>query len=223
MTRHWGIYSEPSRKLQSRSFTAATRQRFTFSVKRAFQTGFYAIIVLLFCALPGQAQNLEIGGGYVHVTGDSGLDGFNLGTAWWFTPRVSVAVDYDSVWDNSRIGVFDLTSVGVTTVKSHMQDFLIGPRIFFATKRIKKYKFDPFAEVQFGGTHLSQSIQQISVGTVSASANGFTWLLGGGGDYALSHHWSARANLDFMRTHLSEQGQSRLRLRLGVAYTFGSR
>ena len=220
MTRHWGIYSEPSRKLQSRSFATET---FTFLAKHVFQASFCAIITLLFFVVPGHAQNLEVGGGYVHLTGDSGLDGLNVGAAWWFTPKVSMALDYDSGWDNSRIGVFDLTSVGVTTVKSHMQNFLIGPRIFFATKRIKKYKFDPFAEVQFGGTHLSQSIQQTTTGTVSASANGFTWLLGGGGDYALNHHWSARANLDFVRTHLSDEGQSRLRLRLGVAYTFGSR
>jgi long-subunit fatty acid transport protein len=221
MTQHWNTRSAQLVKLQLTHFAKAVR-------KNTFRFLILPILIIaglvFVSAIPGQAQNLEVAGGYVHVTGDQGLDGFNLGAAWWFTPRVSVALDYDDAYDNSRLGAFDLTSVGVTAIKSHMQNFMLGPRIFFATKKIKKYKFDPFAEIQFGGTHLSQSISQVTSSTSqSASANSFTWLIGGGGDYAFNHHWSARANLDFMRTHLVDAGQSRLRLGLGVAYTFGAR
>jgi hypothetical protein len=48
-------------------------------------------------------------------------------------------------------------------------------------------------------------------------------MLGGGAEYLFSPHWSGRANLDFLRTHLANEGQSRLRLVLGIRYTFGSR
>jgi ketosteroid isomerase-like protein len=48
-------------------------------------------------------------------------------------------------------------------------------------------------------------------------------MLGGGADYLFSDHWSGRANVDFLRTHLANEGQSRLRLVLGIRYTFGSR
>lgn len=58
---------------------------------------------------------------------------------------------------------------------------------------------------------------------MSASDSAFSWMLGGGLEYLLNPHWSGRANLEFLRTHLANEGQSRLRLVLGVTYTFGSR
>jgi hypothetical protein len=48
--------------------------------------------------LPQKArgQGLELGGGWAHVTGDFGTDGFNVGAARWFRRRVFIATDYDS-------------------------------------------------------------------------------------------------------------------------------
>jgi len=48
-------------------------------------------------------------------------------------------------------------------------------------------------------------------------------MIGGGADYVLSSHWAARGNLDLLRTHFANTGQSRLRFVLGIAYTFGQR
>lgn len=168
-----------------------------------------------------QAQELELNGGYNHNTGDFGLDGFTVGTGWWFTPRISVGVNYDSGWDTSSLGTFELTSAGQIAIKSHLQNFLVGPRILFPHVISSKYKLSPFAEFQIGGTHLSQKIQQVTTGSQSASANSFSWLLGGGVDYPFNAHWSGRGSLALLRTHLANSGQSRLRLGLGVAYTFG--
>lgn len=42
-------------------------------------------------------------------------------------------------------------------------------------------------------------------------------------EYLLSPHWSGRANLDLLRTHIANEGQSRLRLVIGLTYTFGAR
>ena len=48
-------------------------------------------------------------------------------------------------------------------------------------------------------------------------------MLGGGADYRLSPHWVTRFKVDFLRTHFSDTGQGRVRLAVGVAYTFGER
>jgi opacity protein-like surface antigen len=170
-----------------------------------------------------RGQGLELHGGWAHITGDFGTDGFNVGAAWWFTNRITIAADYDSTWDTSTLSTFAFTSVGAIVVKSHLQEGLFGPRIFFSTDWTTRHKLTPFGEAQFGVTHLYQKVQQVNVPSVAASDTAFSWMLGGGAEYLLSPHWSARGNLDFLRTHLSNQGQSRLRLVIGVVYTFSSR
>jgi hypothetical protein len=180
------------------------------------------LLTLMTCKIaPG--QGLELSGGWSHVTGDFGTDGFNVGGAWWFTPHVTVAADYDSTWDTTTLSSFTFTQIGAIAVKSHLQSVLLGPRIFFPNDWMKKHGLDPFGEAEFGVSHLSQKVSQTNMPTVSASDSAFSWMLGGGAEILLSPHWSGRAKLDFLRTHLANEGQSRLRLVLGVTYTFGTR
>jgi len=182
-----------------------------------------AVLALFTLPQTARGQGLEVGGGWSHVTGDFGTDGFNVGAAWWFTKRVTIAADYDSTWDTSSLTNFAFAQVGSIATKSHLQSVLIGPRVFFTTTWTDKHKLNPFGEAQFGASHLSQDVTQVGMPTLSASDSGFTWMLGGGADYLLSSHWSGRANVDFLRTHLANAGQSRLRLVLGIRYTFGGR
>jgi outer membrane protein OmpA-like peptidoglycan-associated protein len=185
-------------------------------------------LLLLASPLLAFAQGVELSGGYAHISGDGGLDGLNVGAAVWFKQRVSMAVDYDSAWDNSHLGAFELTSSGLIVTKSHLQNFLVGPRISFPGMLKKKATrvplLWPFAEVQIGGSHLGSSLEEPSA-TInqSASDNAFSWMVGGGADYRLSSHWVGRFKLDFLRTHFADSGQSRIRLAFGVAYTFGER
>jgi hypothetical protein len=185
------------------------------------------LLSLLGFSLSSSAQEMEVSGGYAHVSGDQGLDGFNIGAAVWFTPRVSVAAEYDRVVDTSRVGIFELTQTGLIVSNSRLQNFLFGPRIFFRNvKSDNKHlaNLRPFAEVQFGISHLNSSLEDQATNVdQSASDNAFSWMLGGGDDYKLSPHWVGRVKLDLLRTHLAESGQSRLRLGLGVAYTLGER
>jgi cytochrome c2 len=169
--------------------------------------------------------NLEFAGGYVHTTGDNGLNGFNVGTALWFNRRVSISVDYDYSRNTTSLSNFGLTTVGLITTQSHLQNFVVGPRVFFPSTKLtfKKFKLDPFAEFQFGFGHLNQKVSQVGVGSVSASDTASSWLLGGGVDSVVSPHWALRANLDLLRTHFANAGQSRFRLVLGVDYTFRKR
>jgi hypothetical protein len=180
-------------------------------------------VALLLSVHTARGQGLEVGGGWSHVTGDFGTDGFNVGAAWWFTNRVTIAGDYDSSWDTSSLSNFAFTQVGAIATKGHLQTFVLGPRVFFSTNWTNKHKLIPFGEAQFGVSHLNQKVEQVNMPTISASDSGFTWMLGGGAEYLFSPRWSGRANLDFLRTHLSNEAQSRLRLVLGVRYTFGGR
>jgi opacity protein-like surface antigen len=194
---------------------------------RVVRMSVYMLLLCLFLfSQNASAQNLEFNGGYAHISGNQGLNGFNVGAAWWFTPRVSLAADYDGAWNTSQLGVFQLTPVGLVASKAHVQDFLLGPRIFFPgllksnNKRVAR--LNPFAEAQFGVSHIHTTLdaptQHVSQ---SASDTAFSWMLGGGADYAFSSHWSGRLKLDLLRTHFADAGQSRLRVVVGVAYTFG--
>jgi Outer membrane protein beta-barrel domain len=186
------------------------------------------LLALLVLCLTASAQTFELNGGYTHITGDQGVDGFSVGTAVWFTHRVSIAADYDDAWDTSTIGQFELTQTGLIVSKSHLQNFLVGPRIFFpgVIKSKDKHiaRLLPFGEAQFGVSHLNSTLEDKTTNvSQSASDNAFSWMLGGGADYRFSPHWVGRVKLGFLRTHLAESGQSRLRLSMGVAYTFGKR
>jgi outer membrane protein OmpA-like peptidoglycan-associated protein len=189
---------------------------------------FVILMLLLASSLLASAQNVELNGGYAHISGDGGMDGFNVGAAVWLTPRISIGAEYDGVWDTSHIGTFELTSTGTIISKSHLQDFVIGPRIFFPgllkSKEQHISRLLPFVETQFGASHISSRLEDpVQMTSQSASDNAFTWLLGGGSDYRFSGHWYGRAKVDFERTHFADEGQSRLRFVLGIAYTFGER
>src|SRR4030095_1970332 len=99
-------------------------------------------LFLLPLLLPHTArgQGLEVNGGWAHITQESGTDGFNVGAAWWFTKHITIAADYEHSWDNTTLGTFTFTNTGPIAIKSHLQSFVAGPRIFFSTKWTDKNK-----------------------------------------------------------------------------------
>jgi len=183
---------------------------------------FLSLLAALSMPQTASGQALELNGGWSHVTGDFGTDGYEVGAAWWFTKRLTLAGNYESTWDNSTLTAFQFSQAGATAVHTHLQSVLLGPRVFFSTDWTTKHKLNPFGEAEFGVSDLSQKVTQGGV-TVSNSDNAFSWMIGGGAEYLLSPHWSARGNLDLLRTHLESQGQSRFRFVLGFTYTFGPR
>src|SRR6267154_1280334 len=42
-------------------------------------------------------KNLEVNGGWAHASGNFGTDGFGVGAAYWLTPHVSLAFNYDGL------------------------------------------------------------------------------------------------------------------------------
>ena len=181
--------------------------------------------IFLMTLMPFQhayGQHLELNGGWVHMTENNGTDGFEGGVAWWFNNRISLAANYDGAWDTSSLTNFAPTPGGLISTHSHIQNFLIGPRIFFSTQWADKHKLNPFGEVQLGQSWLDQKVTTPTL-TSSASDSAFSWMLGGGVEYLLNPHWSARMNVDLLRTHFAEEGQSHLRFIIGLTYTIGAR
>src|SRR5262249_17867186 len=106
-----------------------------------------------------------------------------------------------------------------------LQQYLGGARVnlrkWVKPKVLEKRKLIPFAEIQLGVSHLKQTITNTQ-GAIKTSAGdtGFTWVLGGGVDYTLNRSWKARGNIDLVRTHFADEGQSRCRIGVGLAYVF---
>lgn len=182
-------------------------------------------LLLCWLASPAtaSAQGLELAGGYQHITGNQGTNGFNFGAGWYFTNKVSLVADYDTTWNTSTIGTFQATSVGLISSHAHLQNWLFGPRVFFGSGQVHNHAMRFFGEAQFGVSHLGSELTQSGQSSISTSDSSFAWMLGGGADYTITPHWTARGNIDLLRTHFASAGQSRLRIGLGVSYTFGSR
>jgi opacity protein-like surface antigen len=172
-------------------------------------------------------HRFEVSGGYAHISGDGGMDGFNVGASFFLAPKISLGFNYDSVWDTSTLGSFALTNVGLTVTNSHMQDYMAGGRIYFpgvlkpnCGLTGKLPILHPFVQAQFGESNLYSKVTSVNIGTISSSDTRFTWLLGGGADINFSEHWYARGSADLVRTHFADVGQSRIRVILGIAARF---
>lgn len=189
----------------------------------------YALLVLLAFSLPlwGQ-EDIEFNGGYQHISGDQGLDGFTVGAGWNPIPRFQLYANYDGVFDHSVLGAFALTNIGLTTVNSHLQGFLTGPRFFLpgffkGTGRIKGHRLIPFMDAGFGEFHLHTDLTSSFVGAVSSSDTAFAWAIGGGTDYRIYPHFTLRGNIGLLRTHFANSGQSRVRLGATLVWSIRSR
>lgn len=183
-----------------------------------------AAMVMGTWTLPVQAQQavntsgLSAGVGWTHITQDFGLNGFNAEGMYRFSRILAGTADFDAGFKTTTLGTFGAASG--SAVKSRIQDYLAGPRFFFP-EAFHDPKLEPFAELEFGITHLSSTITTPNQPNSESSDNAFSWLLGGGLAYELSRQWAVRGNLDLLRTHFANQGQSRARVVIGVWYHFG--
>jgi Outer membrane protein beta-barrel domain len=189
----------------------------------------YALLALLVLSLPvfGQ-EDLEFSGGYRHISGDQGLDGYTLGVGWNPIPKFQLYLSYDGTYDNSTIGVFALTSVGLTTINSHMQEILTGPRYFLpgAFKghgHVQGHLLIPYVDAGFGEARLHTDVRQVNIAAVQAADTAFAWTIGGGADFRIYPHFAIRGDLGFLRTHFANGGQGRVRLGVSVVWSVRSR
>ncbi|HEY6968681.1 MAG TPA: outer membrane beta-barrel protein [Candidatus Angelobacter sp.] len=189
----------------------------------------FVLLVLFGFSLPLLGQHdIEFNGGYQHISGDGGLDGFTIGAALVPIRNFQLYINYDGVFDHSTVGAFALTSIGLTTINSHMQGFLTGPRFFLpgliqGKGRVKGHLLLPFIDAGFGVMHLHSDLTAQNLGSQSASDTAFAWALGGGADYRVHPHFTLRGNIGLERTHFANSGQSRIRLGATVVWSIRSR
>lgn len=151
------------------------------------------LVLLAFSSAVWAQEDIEFNGGYRHISGDQGLDGFTAGVGWNLRPEFQLFLTYDGVYDHSTIGAFALTSTGLTTVNSHLQEILTGPRFFFpgvwkGHGRIKGHLFIPYLDAGFGEARLHTELTQVNIATVRVADTAFAWALGGGADYRVYPH-----------------------------------
>jgi len=189
----------------------------------------YALLVLIAFSLPALGQeDLEFSGGYQHISGDQGLDGYRLGVGWNPIPKFQMALNYDGTYDNSTIGAFALTSVGLTLVNSHLQQLIVGPRyflpgVFKGHGHVQGHLLIPYVDAQFGEARLHTDLTQVNIGRVQAADTAFVWTIGGGADFRIYPHFAIRTNLGFLRTHFANSGQGRYLVGIGVVWSVRSR
>jgi hypothetical protein len=177
----------------------------------------FSLLASLLLSLPALAQaNIEFYGGYRHISGDQGLDGFNIGGGLYPVPRFELYLTYDGTYDNSTIGTFALTNVGATLVNSHMQEILTGPR-YFLPSALKGHGH--LEGHLFGEARLHTDVRQVNIAAVQAADTAFAWQMGGGADFRMYRHFTLRGDLGFLRTHFANGGQGRVRLGLTVVWS----
>lgn len=187
----------------------------------------YLLLASLLLTLPALAQkNIEFYGGYRHISGDQGLDGFNVGGGLYPIPPFELYLTYDDTYDNSTIGTFALTNLGSTLVNSHMQEILTGPRYFLpgllkshGHQHLEGHLLIPYIEAGFGEARLHTDVRAVNIAAAQAADTAFAWQMGGGIDFRMYRHFTVRGDLGFLRTHFANGGQGRVRLGLTVVWS----
>ena len=189
----------------------------------------YVLLVLFAFSLPllGQ-EDIEFSGGYQHASGDGGLDGFTLSIGWNPIPEFQLFLTYEGLYDHSTVGAFAFTSIGLTTVNSHMTSVLTGPRYFLpgvwkGHGRVKGHRLIPYVDAGFGESRLHSELTSGITGRVNSADTAFAWMLGGGADFRVYPHFTIRGDLGLLRTHFANSGQSRVRLGVTLVWSLRSR
>jgi hypothetical protein len=168
-------------------------------------------LALLFLAVPSHAQetpaaDVAVGYSYFHLSGSPGasLNGVSGSVAGNVNSVLGVVADL-GVYHGSPQGV------GVTDVS-----YMFGPRFSY---RMPNH-FTPFAQVLFGGSHISASFDE-----GSASTNPFAYSIGGGVDVPVgtSGAVSVRPQLDYVGLRENGSTENCVRLSVGIVVHIGRR
>ena len=131
-------------------------------------------------------------------------------------PNLTGGVGQFAYYPSKWLGVVgEVSGVADTDGRgSSIYTFMGGPR---AT--LRHGRFEPYAQVLIGGSHLSNS--RVQQGTGRASTNSFAAAVGGGVDLKVVHHFAIRLiQVDYLLVHSGGATENNLRLSTGFVFRF---
>ena len=165
---------------------------------------------------------LEVGADYnfVHTNAPPGecgcfsMQGGDAWLGWHFTDHLSLV---------GQAAVQHASNINDTTANLTLISFLAGPRINFRSR----HRIAPFAQGLFGVAHASGLLTPSATTGLSASANVFAAVVGGGVDFDLTGHLGLRAiEADYYFTRFqngTNNRQNNFKISAGIFWRFGRR
>jgi Outer membrane protein beta-barrel domain len=142
------------------------------------------------------------------------LNGWEGSLEGKFFPFIGIVADFSANYGDLKfpvtVPVASLCAVPCPTsanVNSHVDNFLLGPRLSFSVGRVR-----PFAEAMFGASHINTN--------GFGSDTSFATALGGGLDYNIFHLLAWRFEGDFIRSSLFHTTQHNARFTTGIVLHF---
>ncbi len=149
------------------------------------------------------APKAEIFGGYQYTRFDGGLNanGWNTGATANFNNWFGIASDFSGAYKSQN------------GVSFHNYTYTFGPQVSWR----RNPAFTPFAHFLAGGFRGSAS-----VGSASASDNGFAMMFGGGVDIKASRRFAVRAlQLDWLSLHSNgASDNNNMRISTGLLFRY---
>ncbi len=144
--------------------------------------------------------------GYTHLSGDVGKNGWNASGTYNLNRYLGIEGDI--------AGYYGSTSILTIKADSSEYSFLAGPKVRFETSNPKLV---PWGHFLLGVGHANLGT---NVG-VNDADTAFTWVLGGGADWIFRPKWAARGKVDLYHTDYFSNGDTHLRVGLGIVYRWG--
>jgi len=181
-------------------------------------------------ALPAWSQvnevpRFDISGGFSHVTGDIGLNGWQLGAAYRVNNWLAIAGDFAGQYGSNDIVA--ITGTSLIKVDRSLYNYMFGPRVFVPLAGHPRWM--PFGEFLLGASRGKDTLKSTLLGSVvipgtETSDSSFSWQLGGGLDYQFHENFRVRAvQLGLLHTNFFDNGETHLRIGAGLVYQFGGR
>jgi len=151
------------------------------------------------------------------------LNGGGADISYFITKMIGIKAEFGGYQSNN---VTFTNGTSTATASANLFTYNVGPVVKFRSD-----KFEPFAEVLFGGAHSSfygNLCKQLTTCVVNnPSNNAFDFVIGGGIDIPLTHSIAFRpAQVDYVLTRFGNgftsgnQNQSNFRYQAGIQFRF---
>jgi hypothetical protein len=173
--------------------------------------------LLLFAGFAGAqiptGGNVYVGYSYYNADlssfGRSSFNGWTGSVEGKVLPFIGIVADFSEVYgsEKAQILLCPAPICSSTSISAREQNFLFGPRVSASVGKIR-----PFAELLFGGAHISAN--------GGGSDTSFATAIGGGIDYKIIRPIAWRFQGDYLQTRFFGTTQNNVRLSTGIVVRF---